>query len=1045
MFGTKKLKNVSRRFKNDKSKSAKSESTSQNQASASLQGGIERPNSGFLGGKKGLSIRGTESANGGNGSKLYTVREVNRYGLRGKAVIAAFDFTQSLLAVATDSGEIHVFGKQQVEVTFTLQGPTVIKHMRFVKGIYLVAIDQKEVIMIFSLYTKRMLQSFFSPGKINCVETDPTMDWMLMGFTNGVTMVYDVDRDQLSEYKIENLQKTKFFPQERVSPVVSIQWNPRDVGSVLISYDYVTVVYSLIDMQVKQHFIYDLPPYAPGGEYSDSPLKHRKPKVIQSLYHPNSLHLMTLHEDNSMAFWDANTGQLIQARTIFEADVHIPQSNLIDPMPGVPKIKKAAWICQSNPEYTSLLLLTESKQTGSAFTLIDLGGTPLYSMTTYEGMSRYYANTKKQKIFPLEKLVSVAEFLPIPKKSPHFSGCHDPGVILVLLDNGELETMMYPSGVFTYKSTLFPQTLCWIRPHATTAVATAAPKKLWFGMMSVARSNDGILKGGMPVRKDFRASDIRSALATGHTNGSIRIWDASHNELSDSSVFELNLSRILNKGTDLAVEHISFSPETLELSAAIESGEVVFFKFEANQFYNPNTADTTRDLEMDFRRFSLNDFKSILIDVKDRSSEKVKQGFMPEVVVHAKRGKVSLVKNSNVGFVCIGYNDGTLIVVDRRGPVITFLGNVRTIAKMTGSCVTAAEFATMEFGQDGYSSVLLFCGTNGGDLITFKIIPNGKGTFDTHCVDSVRTNKSSIYRIDPYSKETSRSCVATVALMKELSTGICVHGCVILSSADEIQIISPGKSSERHKSFKYPLAASSLCFVPHIGSRGELSISTVFVSLHTTGQVKVMSVPDMKEILSINAPLSIQPQFANDCYVLRNGDIFIRLSECQSSMLSIVNLKATGLDKGYNELSETATDNLYNSSLKIPYRPQVNSLQWARGTVYCTSEQIDELLGGDKRNPPKYDESKVAGKTITTKPDEPSKTAADTNEFTYRKPVRNPHRRSQSMFKGVSRAFENKWDEMEDRVNDYAADMSQGLNEVFEDTAKSMTKGAFGL
>ncbi|AQZ15509.1 SRO77 (YBL106C) and SRO7 (YPR032W) [Zygosaccharomyces parabailii] len=1045
MFGTKKLKSVSRRFKSDKTKTSKSEGLPPNQLGSSEP---EKPNTGLLGGRnsrRGFSIRGSDTSGAGTNTNLYTVRELNRYGLKGKAVIAAFDFTQSLLAVATDAGEIHVFGKQQVEVTFTLQAPTVIKHMRFMKGIYLVAIDQKEIIMVFSLYTKKMLQSFFSPGKIHCVETDPTLDWLLLGFTNGVIMVYDVDRDSLSEYKIENLQKTQFFPQERVSAVVSMQWNPRDVGSLLISYEYVTVVYSLIDKQVKQHFIYDLPPYAPGGEYSDTPLKHRKPKVIQSLYHPNSLHIMTLHEDNSMVFWDCNTGQLIQARTIFEADVHIPQKNLVEPIPGVPRIRKAAWICQSNPEYTSLLLLTESKQTGNAFTMIDLGGTPLYSITTYEGMSRYYANTKNQKIFPLEKKIPVVEFLPIPKKSPHFAGCHDPGVILVLLDNGELETMMYPSGLFTYKSTLFPQTLAWIRPHATTAVATAAPKKLWFGMMSVARNNDSILKGGMPVRKDIRASDIRSALATGHTNGSIRVWDASHNELSDSSVFELSLSRILNKGTDLAVEHISFSPETLELSAAIESGEVVFFKFEANQFYNPNAANNTRELEMEFRRFSLNDFKTVLIDVKDRSSEKIKQGFMPETVVHAKRGKVSLVKNSNVGFVCIGYYDGTLIVVDRRGPVVTFIGNVRTISKMSGSCVTAAEFATMEYGNDGYSSVLLFCGTDGGDLITFKIIPNGKGTFDTHCVDSAKTNRSSIFKIDPFSKETGRSCVATVALMKALTTGACDHGCIIVSSADEVQMISPGKSSERHKSFKSPLAATSLCFVPHIDSRGELIVSTVFASLHMSGQVKVMSIPDLKEILSVNTPLSIPPQFANDCYVLRNGDIYVRLADCQSILLSIVNLKATGLDKGYNQLTETATDNLYNSSLKIPYRPQVNGLQWARGTVYCTAEEIDTLLGGDKRGLSKYDESRVAGKTITTKPDEPRRTAGDTNEFTYKRPVRNPHRKSQSMFKGVSRAFENKWDEVEDRVNDYAADMSEGLNEVFEDTAKSMTKGALGF
>lgn len=96
------------------------------------------------------------------------------------------------------------------------------------------------------------------------METDPTLDWVVIGLESGGIMIYDVDRDQMSDIRIENLQKGKFFPREKLSRVVSIQWNPRDIGTLLISYELVTVIYSFLEDDVKQSFIYELEEYAPG-------------------------------------------------------------------------------------------------------------------------------------------------------------------------------------------------------------------------------------------------------------------------------------------------------------------------------------------------------------------------------------------------------------------------------------------------------------------------------------------------------------------------------------------------------------------------------------------------------------------------------------------------------------------------------------------------------------------------------------------------------------------------------------------------------------
>lgn len=39
------------------------------------------------------------------------------------------------------------------------------------------------------------------------METDPTLDWVVIGLESGGIMIYDVDRDQMSDIRIENLQK----------------------------------------------------------------------------------------------------------------------------------------------------------------------------------------------------------------------------------------------------------------------------------------------------------------------------------------------------------------------------------------------------------------------------------------------------------------------------------------------------------------------------------------------------------------------------------------------------------------------------------------------------------------------------------------------------------------------------------------------------------------------------------------------------------------------------------------------------------------------
>ncbi|XDT05774.1 Lethal giant larvae(Lgl) like, C-terminal [Nakaseomyces glabratus] len=933
-------------------------------------------------------------------NRLFTTEVVARYGFNGKVVKVAYDQTQSLMALATDMGEIHVCGRQQVEVVFSpperITEKISIKEMAFVKGIYLVIIDSKDTLVVISLHNKKILASTYLPVKVSCMETDPTLDWVVIGLESGGIMIYDVDRDQMSDIRIENLQKGKFFPREKLSRVVSIQWNPRDIGTLLISYELVTVIYSFLEDDVKQSFIYELEEYAPGGNLSMDYTKRRRPKVIQSLYHPNSLHILTVHEDNSMVFWDANTGKLIQARTLLDVDVNVPQPDLTKARLEQPeRIKTVKWICQNNPEYTSLLITQiplDKQPQHQSLTIIDLGGTPLYTITSYDKMSNYYSNMTSQKLVPLPNKTPIVDVVPIARKSPFYAGCHDPAVVLLVLDDGCLETILYPSGSFTYKASLFPQSLSWARPETTAMVATSVPQKLWL------------------------VHEYRSALATGHANGSVRLWDASFGELDDNSVFEVNLARVLNMGSNLSISDISFATDTLELSVATETGVVALFKFEVNQFYDPEHKNKDRDMEMRFRRFSIGSSKEMLIDVRDRSPETVRQGFMPSTVVNAQHGPTSALTNSNIGFVAIAYEDGTFVVVDRRGPAIIYMQNVRGLPGIKGRKFTAIEFAIMEYGDDGYSSILILCGTDVGELVTLKILPDSGGRFVVEFVEIKQTNdKSPILKIDTFEKKTTESCFATISKMQDLGKGVVINGMVVVTSETDIRFVDPGKSKEGHKSFKHKIATSGISHITFINAVGQKQSLCVLIVLESNGTVKIFTTPDMKELKSMQLPFPIQAQYIRESSVLRNGDIMTRTGKFQSYLFSTFDQRAIGLNKAYTQEQVEKQDTLYNPGLKIPWRPQVNSLQLARGTSYCTREQL-------KKTQSKYEESEL-----------------------YKSPGSAGRNSGYEYFRSMSRAVENQWDAVEDGINEYATAIGQAMNDTVEETSKDMVRGAFGF
>ncbi len=974
-------------------------------------------------------------------SETNHLNKLCRYGMSGRPVGIAFDPVQSLLAISTDLGEIHVYGQQQVEVVFMLNSDIPITNLRFVKGIYLVAVDARSTIMVFSIYSKKMLSTFSPPGKVTAMETDPSLDWLLLGLQNGTIYAYDIDRGNITPFKIDNLQK-KVLPKERLSPVVSIQWNPRDIGTILVGYSNCAVIYSLSTGELRLSFRYEVPKGAPGGNNIMASTT-RYPNLTHALYHPNSLNILTAHQDGSLVFWDALTGEQLHARSLFDIDVNVPQG-FAPTQEGVinTEFLKISWLCEDNPDITSLVIAGgdgPSHEGIHNLSVLNFGMAPKYSITSYEKMGKYYAEPKQQRFLPIQNRSSVIDFLPLAQSSPYFHGNHNPNFIVALLESGEIETLAYPKGILNYKSSLFPQSIAWVHPHTTYTTATPVPRKQWLGMIGKSTKRENILKGGYPVKKPLRANEVRSALATGHSNGSVRIWDASHAELDESSVMEVNVSSALNTITNVAVDNISFAGETAELAVATIGGDVALFKFDINRRYNPKIGD----IEQDLSRLSLQEETRLMVDLSSRTPN-IKEGFLPVVAIHAKRGKVTALRNSNIGFVAMAYETGDLIIVDRRGPAIIFEQNITHHSQVGSSCITSLEFSIMVSGDDGYSSILLFAGTDKGEVLTFKLLPESSGRFSVKVADIVQTNNYPIINIAPFKTETGAPAFATFEQFHQLSSGLLVQGSVVVTSTSDIRIFTPGKAKLTHKIFNVPISSSGISIISVKQPSASKPYGAVLQVLLQTGTIKVLSLPELKEINSLLLPYPVDPHFIKFSSILPSGDAVIRIGRSEAGL---VNIAGEGI-----KAAQLQSDKLYNDKLKIPYRPQVGALQWAKGTQFVSYEDLDVLIGGERRPKPKNPESEIANGNMTydLKGSKNNSTEQLTDEdFSYAKPVRKRTQGGYDPTRSIVRAFQNSYETAEESFNDYANNASQNMNESIgeakNDLMKTMLKSKFGF
>lgn len=463
-------------------------------------------------------------------------------------------------------------------------------------------------------------------------------------------------------------------------PVETLAFHPRDIGNLLVGYSEGAVVFSFKHNRPLKFFHYELPLGAPGGDpQANSGSPARCPRLTQAIWHPTGTFVLTGYEDSSFAIWDPKDGRKVLARTIQATKVDMPgaashSAGSTSTLTAKEPLGRVSWCSKLNPDDTGILIAggLSTTEPAKGLTFLDLGPTPNYATSSWQILSKHFEQPKSQHTLPTPPNAAVVEYCLIPRKSPHFAGSNDPIAVIALLASGEMVTLSFPSGHPITPTNQLHVSLTYIHPFVNRFDMASVDRTRWLGMVENRSRGPPILKGGAEPRRSLMKFANRNIIQTAHADGTIRIWDAGHgDEIENEEVLQVDVARALGRYRDIDVIMMSMAGATGELAVGLRTGEVVIFRWGKN-----------RDFGRDMPHKEASGFG--LETIVDRAEPSVKEGLLPLTLLDSQQGAVTVLKMSDVGFVCVGFEEGSFTVVDLRGPAIIFEASVSDFGNSGG-------------------------------------------------------------------------------------------------------------------------------------------------------------------------------------------------------------------------------------------------------------------------------------------------------------------------------------------------------------------------
>lgn len=480
----------------------------------------------------------------------------------------------------------------------------------------------------------------------------------------------------MTPFKIPNLWLEK-NPRARLFPVISLAFSTRDIGKILIGYPEGAVTFSFKQNIAQKYFVYEVPPGAPGGDPETPSNLVRHPRLIDAVWHPNGIFILTVHDDTSLVLWDTKDGRRLHARTIQATNVDQPGMSRSDPAAGEysgPKepIVKVTWCAKESADDTGILV-AGGRYVGDpnkGLTFLDMGPTPNYQTSSWQVLSVYLERSRRHMNLPIPPGAHAITYCLIPRTDPYFAGAHDPIAILVVLSSGELVTMSFPSGHAITPTNMLHPFLSYVHPFVNKATLTPVDRAVWLGLRERRLQGPKFVLGGAEAKNPLKRFENRNVITTAHADGTIRLWDAGHDdEIENGDAVQVDLARAVGRVRNIEVTEMSMGSGTGEMSVGLKSGEVVVFRWGNN----PSTGQENPP--------GVNQEGGNLTPISHRTDPGLKTGMLPLTLLNMQQGAVTALKHSPVGFVAAGFEGGSLVIIDLRGPAIIHTAHLSEFTK----------------------------------------------------------------------------------------------------------------------------------------------------------------------------------------------------------------------------------------------------------------------------------------------------------------------------------------------------------------------------
>eukprot|EP00123_Amoebidium_parasiticum_P017052 comp23689_c0_seq1/m.40668 comp23689_c0_seq1/g.40668 ORF comp23689_c0_seq1/g.40668 comp23689_c0_seq1/m.40668 type:complete len:1175 (-) comp23689_c0_seq1:573-4097(-) len=474
-------------------------------------------------------------------ASMFSFQKVLSHGWSGKATALAYDAVQSLVAVGLDNGTIWIYGKSDVELSFSV-GDFPIEKIQFAVNKGFVVGYSGQTLFRVDLATSppKVDREHKFEHKVTAMHIPVDTEWIYVGTMKGNIIPFNINRwlptKDIIYWNLCSIQTEHKHP----GSVLSISEQPADNTKLLLGHSEGSIC--LYDTQLKKAV----------GTWG---IPEKEP-LTSLCWHPREDKFVSGHSTGMSAIW-----------------------TLKNPHPE--SVKRDASTRPASPEVISPVTHLAWAYAGSEPMLVNTGGdiqTPnLFTLSLSTG------RTEKSLAFD-HPVVDFAVLSPSPWQMDEKT----PGGLAVLLDHQLLVCDIMGPGMPYIKSPYASRFLrknvtCMVHVcnDVTPGVVTALR---WLGRKKTHKDGTPAkvwpLTGGIPGGKSGLPSP--ELLILGYDDGTLAFLDVTNAALSPLCVLDIEEiceSAIVPVPPNCTIANISFCPVSRVLCVACASGEVLLFTF----------------------------------------------------------------------------------------------------------------------------------------------------------------------------------------------------------------------------------------------------------------------------------------------------------------------------------------------------------------------------------------------------------------------------------------------------------------------------------